>query len=213
HRDLKPANVKITPESVVKVLDFGLARALTGEGDEGLLAQAISPTSSPTISIGATRAGMILGTPAYMAPEQAHGKTVDRRAGIWDLSVFFSKMLPGAPPFQGETAAEVIESTLKDEPNLDLLPRGTPKAIRRLIRRCLEKDPKRRLQAIGEARILLADPLEEDTSDNAPAAGRARVSSGQGRVAWAAAGVLFAIAAATLLRHLPGGVPAAGTLA
>src|SRR5215467_3216200 len=211
HRDLKPANVKITPESVVKVLDFGLSRALTGEGDEGLLAQAISPTSSPTISIGATRAGMILGTPAYMAPEQAHGKTVDRRADIWAFGVLFFEMLTGATPFHGETAAEVIASSLKDEPNLDLLPRGTPKAIRRLIRRCLEKDPKRRLQAIGEARILLAEPMEENPADDAPAAGPVRVSSKHGWGAWATAGVLFAIAAATLFVHLREGVPAAVT--
>jgi eukaryotic-like serine/threonine-protein kinase len=160
------------------------------------------------MSIRPTQAGMILGTAAYMAPEQAKGKPADRRADIWAFGVVFFEMLTGSVPFHGETAAEVIASALKEEPNLDLLPRGTPKAICRLIRRCMEKDPKRRLQAIGEARILLTDPLEEDPTNSAPAGGAARVSWGTGWRSWAVAGVLFAIAAATLFVHLRESAPA-----
>jgi eukaryotic-like serine/threonine-protein kinase len=129
HRDLKPANVKITPDGVVKVLDFGLAKALTGEGDEGSLPSTIGLTSFPTMSIRPTQAGMILGTAAYMAPEQAKGKPADRRADNWAFGVVFFEMLTGSVPFHGETATEVIASAFKKEPNLDPLPRGTPKAL------------------------------------------------------------------------------------
>jgi serine/threonine protein kinase/Tol biopolymer transport system component len=200
HRDLKPANVKITPEGAVKVLDFGLAKALSGESDD-YPSPSNSPTFSPTLSIRATQAGMILGTAAYMAPEQAKGKAVDRRADIWAFGVVFFEMLTGNAPFNGDTAAEIIASTLKEEPNLDRLPPGTPPAIRRLIQRCLHKDPKRRLQAIGEARIALSDPLEGPAAAGLPEARPAPAVSRSGWLPWAVAGLLLAITAGTLFFH------------
>jgi len=158
HRDLKPANVKITPEGTVKVLDFGLAKALTGEAEALSGSPANSPAMSPTLTMRATQAGMILGTAAYMAPEQAKGKSADRRADIWAFGVVFFEMLAGEPLFTGDSAAEIMASAIKEEPNLNRLPASTPPAIRRLIERCLNKDPKQRLQAIGEARITLRSP-------------------------------------------------------
>ena len=141
HRDLKPANIKLTPAGVVKISDFGLAKALTGESDAASGAPANSPTMSPTLSMRATQAGMILGTAAYMPPEQAKGKTVDRRADIWAFGVVLFEMLTGKPLFIGDTVAEILASALKEEPKLDRLPTSTPPAIRRLIERCLNKDP------------------------------------------------------------------------
>jgi len=175
HRDLKPANVKITPEGTVKVLDFGLAKALTGEADTLSGSPANSPAMSPTLTMRATQAGMILGTAAYMAPEQAKGKTVDRRADIWAFGVVFFEMLTGEPLFTGDSAAEIMASAIKEEPKLDRLSASTPPAIRGLIERCLNKDPKQRLQAIGEARITLQTPNVE----------RAAVSAGDHPVALA----------------------------
>ncbi len=192
HRDLKPANVKITPEGTVKVLDFGLAKALTGESDTVSASPATSPTISPTLSMRATQMGMILGTAAYMAPEQAKGKVVDRRADIWAFGVVLFEMLTGKHLFTGETAAEIMASTLKEEPKLDRLPASTPPAIRRLIERCLNKDPKQRLQAIGEARIVLSGPMEETAA--APAPSRSRFSW----VGWVAAGVLAVVSGVLL---------------
>ncbi len=177
HRDLKPANVKITPEGTVKVLDFGLAKALTGESESSSGSPANSPTMSPTLTMRATQAGMILGTAAYMAPEQAKGKTVDRRADIWAFGVVLFEMLTGERLFTGDTAAEIIASAIKEEPRLDRLPSSTPSGIRRLIERCLIKDPKQRLQAIGEARIILSSPMEEDTDRPAQLASAPRYRS------------------------------------
>jgi eukaryotic-like serine/threonine-protein kinase len=169
HRDLKPANIKITPEGTVKVLDFGLAKALTGDIEAAPGSKSNSPALSPTLSMRATQAGMILGTAAYMAPEQAKGKTVDRRADIWAFGVVTFEMLTGQPLFTGDSTTEIIASALKEEPKLERLPGSTPPAVRRLIERCLNKDPKQRLQSIGEARIILSGPLEEAAP---PAAGQ-----------------------------------------
>jgi len=137
HRDLKPANIKIKPDGAVKVLDFGLAKALEEEAPSG------SMQNSPTLTIGATKAGMILGTAAYMSPEQAKGKAADRRADIWAFGVVFYEMLTGRQLFTGETVGETLASVIKEEPVLDTL----PVAVRPLIARCLQKDPRRRLQA------------------------------------------------------------------
>jgi serine/threonine protein kinase/Tol biopolymer transport system component len=206
HRDLKPSNIKITPEGVVKILDFGLARALTDES--GPAASGGNPSISPTLSIRATHAGMILGTAAYMAPEQAKGKTVDRRADIWAFGVIFLEMLTGRPAFTGESVAEVLASAMKDSAPLDRLPANTPSSIRRLIARCLEKHPRERLQAIGEARIALSSSTEEtnETAAFPPSTGIARI------LPWAAAAILALALAALSWRYSRGQPPPAAVM-
>jgi Tol biopolymer transport system component len=153
HRDLKPANVKITPEGVVKILDFGLAKALERESP------AVDISSSPTLTAAATQAGVILGTAAYMPPEQARGKMVDRRADIWAFGCVVFEMLAGRKAFEGETVSDVLAAVIRDEPDWDALPVTTPAPVQRLLRRCLDKDPKRRLRDIGEARIAIEETL------------------------------------------------------
>ncbi|HEV2202852.1 MAG TPA: protein kinase [Bryobacteraceae bacterium] len=199
HRDLKPANVKITPDGAVKVLDFGLAKALADDEARSSL----SGDRSPTLTMRATEAGMILGTAAYMSPEQAKGKTADRRADIWAFGAVLFEMLAGKPLFSGDTAAEIMASAIKEDPDLGRLPAATPPAIRRLIERCLNKDPKQRLQAIGEARIILSAPAAPAAS-SISAAGPAPISPSRPRfqnAAWIVAGVLLLALAGLALIH------------
>jgi serine/threonine-protein kinase len=153
HRDLKPANIKITPEGVVKVLDFGLAKAI----DDPVPGS--DPSNSPTLTMGATRVGMILGTAAYMSPEQAHGYPADRRADIWSFGAVFYEMLSGKRAFAGESVSDTLATVLKLDPDWNALPAATPAPIRMLLRRCLTKDRKQRLQASGEARIVIEETL------------------------------------------------------
>ncbi|MGH9662170.1 MAG: serine/threonine-protein kinase, partial [Bryobacteraceae bacterium] len=153
HRDLKPANIKVTRDGTVKILDFGLAKALDDDP------AASDARNSPTLSLAATRAGVILGTAAYMPPEQAKGKPVDRRADIWSFGIVLFEMLTGRQMYSGDTAAETLAAVIMRDPPLDRLPPETPPAIRTLIARCLEKEPRRRLRDIGEARILLEEPV------------------------------------------------------
>jgi len=159
HRDLKPANVKLTPEGRVKVLDFGLAKLLSSEPVTG------NSMSSPTLTISATTAGMLLGTPAYMSPEQAKGGPADRRADIWAFGVLMYELLAGSPLYSGETASEVLASVMMLEPDFGNLPETTPAAIRKLLKRCVTKDARRRLQAIGEARVTIEDVLSGVASE------------------------------------------------
>jgi eukaryotic-like serine/threonine-protein kinase len=157
HRDLKPANVKVTPEGTVKVLDFGLAKALDADASGSNLSN--SPTLSPTLSVAATQAGVILGTAAYMSPEQAKAKNVDRRTDVWAFGCVLYEMLAGKRTFEGEDLTETVVALMRNEPDWSALPADTPLRIRDLIRRCLVKDPKQRLQAIGEARIAIEETI------------------------------------------------------
>jgi serine/threonine-protein kinase len=161
HRDLKPANIKVTPEGRVKVLDFGLAKAIAGETATS------DPASSPTLTMRSTQMGVLLGTAAYMSPEQAKGKTVDRRADIWAFGVVLIEMLTGRQLYGGETVSDTLAAVLLKEPPLDGLPGDTPPGIRRLLRRCLAKDAQQRLRDIGEARIAIDECLANPGAEEA----------------------------------------------
>ena len=171
HRDLKPANIKVRTDGTVKVLDFGLAKAMDAAG-----ASTANATMSPTISIDATQAGIILGTAAYMSPEQAAGKAADKRSDLWAFGVVLFEMLAGRRVFDGETVSHVLASVLKDEPNWAALPTDTPVPLRRLLRRCLEKDRKRRLDSAADARLEIEEALTTPSIE-------ANVFSGAGAVA------------------------------
>ena len=157
HRDLKPANVKVTPDGQVKVLDFGLAKAVAG--DSATSGPTSTPTILPTMTSAGTAVGMILGTAAYMSPEQARGKVVDRRADIWAFGCVLFECLTGRRAFSGETVSDTLAKILEREPDLAALPGSTPPRVRELLQRCLAKDPKLRLRDIGDARIALDEVL------------------------------------------------------
>jgi eukaryotic-like serine/threonine-protein kinase len=183
HRDLKPANIKLRPDGAVKVLDFGLAKAL-----EPAVPADAAATISPTLSLHATQAGIILGTVAYMSPEQARGKAADTRADIWAFGVVFFEMLAGRRPFEDDEISDIIANILKSEPAWQVLPSDMPAAIHRLLRRCLQKDRQQRLQHIGDARLDIEE-AQQATGSDAPR----RVLPHRERLAWVVAVIVAAV--------------------
>src|SRR5688572_20457571 len=157
HRDLKPANVKITPEGTVKVLDFGLAKLQAGAEAGPASSLSMSPTMTSPVMV--TGVSVLLGTAGYMAPEQARGKPVDKRADIWAFGVVLYEMLTGRRAFDGESVTDVIAAIIHKDVDWSALPAATPPAVRTVLRQCLQKDPKQRLRDIGDVRLLLDGEL------------------------------------------------------
>ncbi len=204
HRDLKPANIKVTPDGSIKVLDFGLAKPIVGD------AGSVEPLELPTVTIGRTREGVIVGTPAYMSPEQATGRTADRRSDIWAFGCVLFEMLTARRAFDAEDIAATISAVISKEPEWTALPRETPAPVRRVLRRCLQKDRKRRLADASDVRLEIEDAL-------APAAGEAAPlppQAGSRLAGWMVAGAAvlaagaLALPAISHLREVPPVPPA-----
>ncbi len=223
HRDLKPANIKVRSDGTVKVLDFGLAKALTPEGSGATAGLNVS--NSPTITTPAqfrqghcatgTEAGMILGTAAYMAPEQARGKPVDRRADIWSFGCVLYEMVTGRRVFTGAETSDVLAAVLRQDVDWAALPAPTPSRLRRLLTRCLDRDPRMRLRDIGESRVEIEKIMAGAADDASPSPATASISppASGGRLVWMAASAI-AVAVATALavpamRHLSEAPPPA----
>ena len=212
HRDLKPANVKVRSDGAVKVLDFGLAKAMEPAAAGADVARSPTLLNSPTLSAAhGTRMGVILGTAAYMSPEQARGGAVDERADVWAFGVVLFEMLAGRSLFAGETVSDTLAGVLKTDIDFAQLPPSVPPAVRRLLRHCLERNPKNRLHDVADARILLADAAGEagDETTVAPPSGVAAPRSMARRWGpWAAGLLLGALAGALVGRTLLAPPPA-----
>ncbi len=204
HRDLKPANIKVDPDGKVKVLDFGLAKALEGAPADPALSQ------SPTIITGGTIQGVILGTAAYMSPEQARGRRIDRRADIFAFGCVLYEMLSGKQAFAGETVSDTLAAVLRADPDWGAVPKDVSNETTRLLRRCLEKDPKIRLRDIGEARILI-DRVSRGDVEQSPETPLASVKASIGRARrwapWIISGALTAAALVLGAAHMNGRAP------
>jgi len=191
HRDLKPANIKMTPVGDVKVLDFGLAKGGVGAATDA----SIDLSHSPTMAFTATGVGVIMGTAAYMSPEQARGKAVDKRADIWSFGCLLYECLTGRQAFAGETVSDMIARILQGEPDWNALPAQTPERIRGMLRRCLEKDARRRLRDIGDARLEIEDVQAVRASSSSIAAA-ATAKTGSRRIEWVRLAVVALVAVA-----------------
>ncbi len=202
HRDFKPANIKVTPAGKAKVLDFGLAKAYAGDQ----ASNSSDASHSPTLTRAGSESGVLLGTAAYMSPEQARGKPVDKRADIWAFGVVLFEMLAGKRLFHGETTSDTLAAVLKTDPDWGLLPEATPRLVRSLLRRCLQKEKERRLHDIADARIEIEEARAEPTAVTKAPPARRRAAHSLGLLALIAA-ALAATAGVWLLRTTPSPAP------